>query len=363
MRTAEKIDPLILYIFIGLVLFGLVALSSASSDLAKMRFDDPYYYLFHQALYGLTLGVGGFLLGLFFPYEKYRKLAPIIFFMAVALLALTFTPLGVTSGGATRWLDIGPVTFQPAELLKIAAVIYLSAWLSGGKKNRQKDFAHGFLPFLIICGFLGGLLIMQKSTSSLIIILAASIAVYFASGAKFRYLVYFGGLGIIGLILLVLLTPYRFQRVATYLNPSIDTTGSGYQINQAMNIISSGGLLGKGYGNSVSKNYLPERIGDSIFAIIAEEFGFLGASLLILAFLFFVLRSYLLSSKVRDQFGRLLLIGFATVFGVQAFMNIGAISGLIPLTGVPLPFISYGGTALAVFMATVGIMLNIARRA
>ncbi len=363
-RPARPGDQLIFFIVLALVLFGFVALSSASSDLAKLKFNDPYYYLTHQLVYGLTLGVAGFLFGYFFPYEKYKRLAPIIFFAAIFFLALTFVPsLGFNSGGATRWLNLGPITFQPAEFLKIASIIYLSAWLSGGRKNRQKDFVHGFMPFLIICGFIGTLLILQKSTSSLVIILVSSIAVYFASGARFRYLFYFGGLGVLGLIALIILTPYRFQRVATFLNPSIDTSGSGYQINQALITIGSGGIFGRGYGNSVSKNFLPERIGDSIFAIIAEEFGFIGATLVILGFLFLVIRSYILASKVRDQFGKLLLIGFATLFGMQAFMNIGAISGLIPLTGVPLPFISYGGTALAAFMTATGIMLNITKRA
>lgn len=366
MRIHRAADQVILYIVIGLVLFGLVALSSASSDLGKAKFDDPNYYLLHQLLYGVTLGLGGFLFGLFFPYDKYRKIAPLIFFLGVGMLLLTFTPLGFSAGGATRWVSLGFITVQPAEFLKIAAVIYLSAWLSGGprgRSDRQKDFKTGFIPFLLICAFIGGLLILQRSTSSFIIIMSACMAIYWASGAKLRYIFTLIGGALLAIALVVTFRPYVLQRFATFLNPGADTTGAGYQINQALTTIGSGGIFGKGYGQSVSKSFLPERIGDSIFAIIAEEFGFFGAIILIMMFLFVVLRSFLIAEKIRDQFGRLMLVGFATVFGIQAFLHIGSISGLIPLTGVPLPFISYGGTALAAFMTAAGIMLNISKRA
>lgn len=363
MRKTKGFDYLIFIIACILVIFGLVVLSSASSDLGKSRFDDPLYYLSHQSLYGLGLGIIGFIFGLFFPYEKYKKIAPILLVASLAALALTFTPLGVSLGGASRWLSLGPVTFQPAEILKFALIIYLAAWLSGGKLNRQKDFSRGFMIFAMISGFVALLLLLQKSTSSMVILMTATLAVYFASGAKLKYIFYLLGGGVLLISLFIALTPYRLQRVLTYFNPQTDSSGAGYQIDRAQTTIGSGGITGVGYGKSISKAYLPERIGDSIFAIIAEEFGFIGAMSVIFMFLFIVLRSYLIAKDMRDVFGKLILIGFATIMGVQAFMHIASISGLTPLTGVPLPFISYGGTALAVFMTATGIMLNVTKRA
>lgn len=364
MRYRDRgIDYVIFVIFCILVVFGLVVLSSASSDLGKARFDDPLYYLSHQMLYGLALGIAGFIFGLFFPYENYKKLAPLLLGASLFALVLTFTPLGLSLGGASRWIALGPLTFQPAELLKFTFIIYLAAWLSGGKLNRQKDFSRGFMVFAITSGFVALLLLLQRSTSSMVIIMSATLAVYFTSGARLKYIFYIMGAGALLISLFIAMTPYRLQRVMTYFNPSADTSGASYQLNQALITIGSGGITGVGYGKSISKAYLPERIGDSIFAIIAEEFGFIGAMAIIGAFLFIVLRSYLNAEKIRDMFGKLILVGFATIIGIQAFMHIAAISGLIPLTGVPLPFISYGGTALAVFMTAVGVMLNISRRA
>ena len=206
------------------------------------------------------------------------------------------------------------------------------------------------------------LLLSQRSTSSVVIIAAAALAVYFVSGAKWKYIFSMISLGVIALTLLIALSPYRLDRFKTFVDPGSDTSGSSYQIDRALISIGSGGFLGVGYGNSLSKKYLPERIGDSIFAIIAEEFGFVGASAVIAAFLFLVTRGYLIAQKARDPFGRLIMVGFSTIIATQAFMHMAAISGIIPLTGVPLPFISYGGTALAIFMAISGVMLNISRK-
>jgi len=363
MKINGRTDHLILFIFLTLLAIGFLALSSASSDLAKTNHDDPYYYLSHQILYGLTLGVAGFLAGYFIPYQKYKKFAPLLLLATIGTAFLTFTPLGFSAGGATRWISLGFFTIQPAELLKIGFVIYLAAWLASERKKRQGDLMNGLVPFLMVSGFIALLLILQRSTSSIIIILFTALMMYFVSGAKIRYIVYALLVGALSIVLLIYFTPYRLERIMTFIDPGKDMQGSGYQINQALISIGSGGLFGVGYGNSLSKAYLPERIGDSIFAIIAEEFGFVGATFVILMFLFMVVRGFMLAKTVRDPFGKLLLVGFSTVIGVQVFMHIGAISGLIPLTGVPLPFISYGGTALAIFMTIVGIMLNVSRRA
>ncbi len=364
MARSERIDYVILVSVLLLTVFGIVALASASSDLGKLKFNDTYYYLRHQVLYGLSLGIAGLLAGFFIPYNRYKKWAPILLFITLMALFLTLTPLGFSSGGAKRWLQFGSIVFQPGEILKITFIIYLAAWLSSVRGSiRSHNFFEGFLPFISILGFLEFIFLFQKSTSTAAIVFVSAMATYFVSGAKKRYVFYLGIIIALGFTALVLFTPYRFQRFITFLNPQADAQGAGYQINQALITIGSGGLTGVGYGQSHSKNYLPERIGDSIFAIIAEEFGFIGSVILIAVFFALVARGYLLAKNATDRFGKLMLVGFSTVIGLQAFIHIGSNSGIVPLTGVPLPFISYGGTALAVYLTMAGVMLNISKHA
>ncbi|HEY4496666.1 MAG TPA: putative peptidoglycan glycosyltransferase FtsW [Candidatus Paceibacterota bacterium] len=363
MRRSRKIDYVILVVILLLVSYGLLILSSASSDIGQTRFDNPYHYLWRQIIYGLGLGLIGFLAGLYVPYAKYKKLAPLFLFLSLIVVILPFTPLGFSSGGASRWINLGPFSFQPAEILKIFFIIYIAAWLSSYHKNRQAGFMEGLIPFLAISGFVSLILLLQRSTSAMVLLMVGVLAVYFASGAKKLYILSIIVGGFVFVAATIYFTPYRLDRITSFLTPHADVEGSSYQINQARITIGSGGLWGVGYGNSLSKEYLPERIGDSIFAIVAEEFGFVGATALMLLFLILITRGFILSKKIRDPFGKLLLVGFSTIIGFQAFVHIGSISGLIPLTGVPLPYISYGGTALAVFMTIAGIMLNISKNA
>lgn len=344
------------------MIFGLVMLSSASSDIGKIKFNDTYYYLKHQIYYGLGLGLLGFSLGYFLNYRMYRHIALLALFASIAALAAVFTPFGFSAGGATRWLQLGALTIQPSELLKLTFIVYLSAWLGNLKANRQKELLTGYVPFLIISGLVGLLILLQRQTSAVAILMFAALVLYFASGARLSYIFNTIFFGLIALGLVIYTTPYRFDRVMSFVKKEVDPQGSGYQLNQALIAIGSGGLTGVGYGQSTSKyNYLPESIGDSIFAVVAEELGFIGATALILAFSVVALRGIIIAKKLRDNFGRLLIIGFVSVLSVQAFIHIGANIGLIPLTGVPLPFISYGGTSLAVFLTMFGIMLNISK--
>src|SRR3989344_455259 len=247
--------------------------------------------------------------------------------------------------------------------MKIAFLAYLAAWLSG-REERRNSFFGGFIPFLIISGLVSALLIFQPSTSSVAILMASALAVYFVSGARWSYIFGTVALGIIALGIISYSSEYRWQRIISYLNPETNVQGSAFHSNQAQIAIGAGGLTGVGYGQSTTKIlYLPEPIGDSIFAIIGEEFGFIGGLFTMLIFLTLVIRSFILSRKIRDKFGQLLLVGFGSLIGDQAFIHIGAISGLLPLTGTPLPFISYGGTALAVYMTISGIMVNISKHA
>lgn len=358
-RTLHGPDYWLIAAFLLLTVFGMVMLSSASSDLGKIKFGDTYHYLRHQAVFGLAFGLLGFYLASVISYRWYAKFSFFLLLSGIILLALVFfEPLGFSAGGAKRWIRAGPITFQPAEIVKFAYIVYLAAWLA---KGRAKSFAEGFLPFAAISGLIALLIFMQPATSTAIVIIASGLVVYFAGGAKWRHVALFFFAGVLGLALIVAVTPYRLERVTSYLGVG-DPQGSRYHIEQALTTIGSGGLWGVGYGRSTSKySYLPEPIGDSIFAIIAEEFGFVGASTVIAFFAFIVGRCLQLARRMTEPFGRLLLIGFSSLIGLQAFVHIAAISDLIIQTGVPLPFISYGSTALVVFLTMAGIIVNITK--
>ena len=361
-RKGQSFDYVIAVCVALLLVVGFVALASASSDLGKIEHDDPYFYLKHQAIFGLGVGLAGFLAGFYLDYRKYRKIIPLLFFLSVVALILTFTPLGEISGGAARWIRVGPITVQPSELLKLFFIGYLAAWFAGDKTDRKSSMSEGLIPFLGISGVVSVLLLIQRSTSAAVILMIGALAVYFVGGAHKRHILATIALGLVLLAAFVVITPYRRERVLTFFDKDADVEESGYQVTQALTTIGSGGLVGVGYGQSEIKTTLPERIGDSIFAVIAEEFGFIGSTFLILIFFALTIKAFLLSKRAKDQFGKLLLVGFATIIGVQAFIHIGGNSGLIPLTGVPLPFISYGSNALAVFMTMSGIMLNISKK-
>lgn len=354
------------YVFITavvfLAVFGLIALASASSELGKFKFDDTFFYLKHQVSSGLSIGIIGFLAAYFIPVQSMRKASIPLLLTTIILLGLVFTPIGFSAGGATRWLSIGGITIQPAEILKLTFIIYLAAWLSHDMKKRNASL-EGFVPFLILCAGIALLLIFQPTTSTVVIVLGASCIMYFAGGGKVAFILLAFVTGLVGIGVLVASSPYRLQRVVTYLNPTEDLLGAGFQRNQALIALGSGGIFGVGYGNSVSKfNYLPEPLNDSIFAVIGEEFGFVGSVILLAAFLALILRMISIAKQSPDRFEQLVVIGISGVIGIQTFMHMGAMSGFLPLTGVPLPFVSYGGTALAILLTSMGVVAQISRR-
>ena len=345
-----------------LVIFGLVMLASASSNLGQARFGDSYFYFRHQLYYGLSLGLVGFFIASKFYYGNYRNRFINIPFLILTLflLLMVFTPLGLTAGGGTRWLDIGPFSFQPAELLKLSLIMYLAGWLAR-REYKGEQFVRDFMPMFLVFACIAGILLAQKSTSPVAILLATAMCMYFISGARWRYIigVVAGATLVLGLI--IGFSDYRSERIQAFLNPELYAQGKGYQVIQSMTAIGAGGLTGVGYGQSTVKFRLPEPIGDSIFAVIAEELGFIGALLLLSAIGFLVIRTFLLARHTSDPFGRLLLIGFGSIIGIQSVVNIGSMTGVLPLTGAPLPFISYGGTTLAVFMTIGGIIVNVSK--
>ena len=361
-RVARNPDYFLLAVIFLLLVFGLAMLASASSDLGKTQFNDTYYYLKHQILFGLSLGAAGFLIAYFVPFYRWKKFAFIFLLVGVFALVAVFTPLGTLQGGSSRWLKLGELSFQPSELMKLVFITYLAAWLSNTKFKRSTDFQSGLVPFLLVAALVGALLLLQPATSTVAILLGSGLIVYFVSGAPYRYLAATIVLGLAVVALVVYVTPYRRARILGYLQPGADTQGQNYQVNQALIAIGSGGLTGVGYGQSATKaSYLPTPIDDSIFAVTGEELGFVGASILVVLFALLCTRMFWLAKRMGDQFGRLLLIGFGSVVALQAFVNMASISGLIPLTGVPLPFVSYGGTALAIVLTMMGISVNVTK--
>lgn len=360
-KTAGQTDYFFLAIVFALTVFGLAMLASASSALGQAQFNDTYYYLKHQMLYGLLVGGVGFLVGYLVPYDRWKKIALPLLIGSIVLLALVFTRFGSAVNNTDRWLRIGSFQFQPAELVKLIYLLYVAAWLSNVRLKREHDIRGGLIPFLLVSGVIAGLLILQPATSTVAILLGSGLVVYFASGAPKRYLVGIILLAALVIAAVVYVTPYRRARILGFLHQSADTQGQNYQVNQALTAIGSGGMWGVGYGQSTMKASLPDAIDDSIFAVIGEELGFIGTATLIVLFALFALRLFWDARRMGDRFGQLLLIGFGTVISVQAFVNMASTAGAIPLTGVPLPFVSYGGTALAVFLTMSGIAANVTR--
>lgn len=352
-------DYTLLALVFLLTVAGFAILASASSALGKVEFNNTYYYLEHQLLYGLIPGIVGFFIGYFWYYQRWKKFALPLLLVSVVLLVLVFTPLGSLVNNTNRWLRFGPISFQPAEIVKLTYLLYLAAFLSNVKMKRESDVKHGLVPFLIVSGIIGALLIAQPATSTVAILLLSGAAVYFASGGKVLYLI--GAAAIVGAVfaIVIYLTPYRLARITGFLHQNTNTQGQNYQVNQSLIAIGSGGLFGVGYGQSPAN--LPAVVDDSIFAIVGQELGFVGAGAIVILFAFFGMRLLWLAGRTTDRFGKLLLVGFGVIIPLQAFVNMAAISGVIPLTGVPLPFISYGGTALAVFLTMSGIAANVTR--
>jgi cell division protein FtsW len=345
-----------------LVIAGFFIFSSASMGLLAREGVSYSTVAGKQFIVGFVLG-GIFLLGFArIPYMFWRKYAFYIFCASIVACICVFLPkIGFEHGGARRWITLGGYTFQPAELLKLGAVIYFAAWIAT-VKGKITTWKQGALPLFIILGITGALVMKQPDTGTFMVIFAALVAMYIAAGGTWRYIGVLFVACIIGIIALAYIRPYLMERFLTFLDPSRDALGSGYQIQQSMIAIGSGGILGRGFGQSIQKfNFLPEPIGDSIFAVASEEFGFFGAVGLIILFLFFSLRGYKVAAKIKDPFGMSLCVGLVTLIVAQAFINMGSMLSVLPLTGIPLTFISHGGTALLFALTETGIILNISQ--
>lgn len=360
-KGQHKPDYLFMLVVLFLVVFGLIVVASASSVQSFQNFGNNYEYFYHQLLYGGLIGVVAFFVFSRIDYHVYRKYAlPFFIFAVVLLVAVLIT--GPTVKGAQRWIVLGPLVFQPTEIVKMAVIFYFAAWFSkiGGDVRTWKK---GFLPFVAVLAVACGLIIKQPDLGSLLVVATIATVLYFIAGAPWLHLGVMAASAVAAIAYLIQTADYRVARITIFLDPSLDPKGAGYQITQALLAIGSGGLFGLGLNNSIQKhNYLPEVSTDSIFAIISEEMGLLRSLVLVALFLVLAFRGYQIAKNAPDEFGRLLAVGIITWIAFQAFINIGAILGILPLTGVPLPFISYGSSALIVTLAASGILLNISRQ-
>jgi len=358
----RKIDRFFLIILFLLITIGVAMFISASLGILAKNERIFYSVLFSQLVLGLGLGLAGMYLCLKINYKFWRKYAFFIFLTAICLTASVFIPnLGWSHGGAKRWLQLGPVSFQPVEILKFSFVIYFAAWLSWAK-NRVQDLRFGILPFGVMLAIIALILFKQPDTKSFLLIATTGICMLFISGVPVKYIlgVTVGGLFVLGS--LIFFTPYLQERVKTFINPGIDPRGSSYQIQQSLIALGSGGIFGRGFGQSIQKfSYLPEPQGDSIFAVVGEELGFVGAVGTIFLYLLFALRGFRIANNSPDLFSRLLVSGIVILIIVQSFMHIASITGVFPLTGVPLPFMSHGGTSLMIYLTAMGIVLQISK--
>ena len=365
MRVAKlkpkSIDWQFLAIVAALLIFGLFVLSSASYIAGQKKFGDPYYYLREQFFKGILIGAAAFFIFSKISLAFLKKYSFLFLIISIGLQSLVFVPqLGLSHGGSTRWLDARFFTFQPGEILKLSFLVYLASWFA----TRQKtigSFYEGFLPFAVITGIIGLLLLMQPNFGTFAVIAFSAAVVFFAAGGRMVHLLMMCLLGLALFFVFIFIKPYAAQRFNVYLNPQSDVSGQSYQINQALSAIGSGGVKGIGIGRNLNSAYLPESIGDSVFAVLAEKLGLFGVSIALGLYLLFAIFGYKIALKSGDPFSKFLAAGVTSWIMIQSFMNIAAISGLAPLTGVPLPFISYGSSGLVIVLSGAGIIANVSR--
>lgn len=351
--TSNRPDSWLIAISLGLTVFGVIMVGNASVVEALRDFEDKFHY-FRLQIQWAALGMIAFFLSLKFNYRRLKALSlPLLIIVLICLVLVLVPQFGFKILGAKRWLSFGAIRFQPAELAKAAIILWSAAYLANKKKS---------LPFLFILLSMIILIMLEPDLGTTIILTLSALAVYFVSGAPLWQFFLVGIAGLIGGTGLIMSSDYRRQRLMTFLNASTDPLGTSYHIRQVLLALGSGGLFGVGLGQSRQKyEYLPAVTTDSIFAVIGEEIGFIGASIILFAFLVFIWRGFRVALQAPDDFGRLLAAGITAWIGIQALVNLAAMVALVPLTGVPLPFISYGGSSLVLILTATGILVNISR--
>ncbi len=355
-----KCDRVFLLLIIANVIFGAMMLASASAPISLSRFHNTWFYIWHQLYAGVFPGLFFMWLLSRIDYRVYKKYSLFIFIGALVLMLLVFIPgISASYGTARSWLNIAGISLQPAELLKIAFILYAAALLSG---DENKKSGAAFFTALLALGVVAVVLVFQPDLGSLLLFCAAFISLVIAAGSPLFYVFSVTVAGLAALYAFAKAAPYRAARLTVFLHPELDPQGIGYQINQALLAIGSGGIIGLGLGHSRQKfAYLPEVINDSIFPIISEELGFIFSAAYIVLIVAIFMRGLKIARGASDNYGRLVVIGIVSWLLCQSFLNIGAMLGILPLTGLPLPFVSYGGTAMIATLAAVGIVLSVSR--
>jgi cell division protein FtsW len=358
----RKIDKPLLFVSCALVLFGLLVFTSAVFGLSAQKEGTVLWMFIKQAI-SLIIGLGLFVVGYHTPITTWRKYAFHIFVASCAITLLVFIPgLGIRSGGASRWIEIGSFSLQPAEFLKLGYVLYLAALFTAHQK-KIATVAFGLGPFLAITAVVAVILLKQPNTGIFVVTALAGVCLYMIAGGRWKHFALISTAGILVLGFLIVTRPYVLDRFETFFRPSVASQqNEGYQIRQSLIAVGSGGVFGRGLGQSIQKfSYLPEPIGDSIFAVLSEELGFLGSVFTVLLFSVFALLGFKVAARVTDMFSRLVASGIVILITGQSFLNIAAILNLFPLSGIPILFISQGGTALMFALLELGILLNISR--
>ncbi|HEY9480790.1 MAG TPA: putative peptidoglycan glycosyltransferase FtsW [Candidatus Paceibacterota bacterium] len=360
----RRVDTPLLVSILALVTAGFLIFLSASLGLLARDQAHMSSIAWKQVTIGLLPGLVALWAFSRLDYLRLRTWSFWAFLAAIVLNLIIFIPgLGLSHGGATRWLLVGSFSFQVSEALKITAVICFAAWLSL-VGERIKDWRRGLVPLCVMLVVVGILCLLQPDTDTLAVISCSIVAMYLVAGGKWKHIFAVGAIGLVALAALAVWRPYVRARIETFIHPAEKSQTSGYQIEQSLIAIGSGQITGRGFGQSIQKfAYLPEPVGDSIFAVAAEEFGLIGSITLIGLYVFFALRTFRIAARASDPFGSLLATGIATFVIAQSFVNIGAMAGVLPLSGIPLLFVSQGGTALFFVLAECGMLLNISRTA
>ena len=360
---SRSIDKFFLIVCISLVIYGFLIFFSASLGMTARTNLNIYSVIAKQLIVGLIGGGILLMIALSVNIKFWRKNAFFIGIAALFLTALVFVPhIGFEHGGAKRWIDIGPFIFQPGEFLKIAFIIYYASWLSG-VKNSKDNFKSKLIPLIILLSITGLIFLLQPDTDGFLVLAFSGILMYLSAGGEWKHVLYLLLIAMIGMGVLFLERPYIKDRIMTYVNfGSTNSLSSGYQLDQSLIAIGSGGLTGRGFGKSIQKfQFLPEPMGDSIFAIASEEFGFIGAAFLIILFVLFALRGLVIAKRSESLFGALVVIGVIAHITSQSFINISAMLGLLPLSGIALIFVSQGGTSLMAALFEVGLVLSVSK--
>ena len=362
MKRVEGFDMIVLMMAVILTCFGVVMVYSASSVMAAKKYHDGFYFLKRQSIFAL-LGFCGMALAMHIDYHFWKKWAVPIFFACFILLLLVFMPgIGGSAKGASRWIRLPGFNLQPSEMAKVALIIYM-AYSLDKRQDKLKQFMSGFFPYLLILGVFIAVLLGQHDMGAALTMFAVAIVMLFAAGTKVQYILGMGLVALPGVCFLILTEAYRMRRITAFLDPWKDPTNAGFQIIQSWLALGTGGIFGQGLGEGKQKLfYLPEAHTDFILSVLGEEMGFVGVIVIASMFLVLVQRSIRVALAAEDNFGRFLAFGIAVLLGLEAFINMAVVTGMLPTKGLALPFLSYGGSSLIISLFAVGILLNVSTR-